>query len=120
MIQKADFEACENACKQGVDCRGAALQNLLRTMAISNGQLERLPWDQVLWEDKPLPYFGSTAEVPESLLSCGRNARSLMNNIAGEWGPGRTLATTQADITKSAPLEIAFLCKQVHGRRLGE
>ena len=70
-----------------------------------------------------MQHFGMTVAVPDSLLSHGRNARLVMSKIAGDWGPGRTLAVMQRDITshqkdildtdRSASLEIAFLLQQV-------
>ena len=100
------------------------LSAVSRSVAISSGQLKRLPWEEVLWGDEPLPKFGSTVDVPESLLLHGRNARVVIARIAGEWTPGRTLAAMQQDVLKhqkdiletdrSAALEIGFLVQQVH------
>ena len=105
------------------DLKDWILDATVRSVAISNGQLPRLPWEKVLWENRPLQHFGMTVQVPEFLLTHGRNARLVMSKIAGEWGPGRTLATMQRDVSahqkdildtnRSTSLEIAFLLQQV-------
>ncbi len=101
------------------DLKDWILAAVVRSVAISNGQLPRLPWEKVLWESRPLQHFGMTVAVPDSLLSHGRNARLVVSKLAGDWGHGRTLAVMQCDITshqkdildtdRSASLEIAFL-----------
>ena len=71
-----------------------------------------------------MPHYGATEKVPESLIFHARNARDLMRRIAGEWGPGRTLATMQQDIMdnqadileteRAACLDVAFVMHKVH------
>lgn len=76
------------------DIKDWILEGTARSLAISNGQLNRFPWELVLFEDAPLPNFGRTEKVPESLLVQARNGRKVMAAIAGDWGPGRTLLFT--------------------------
>ncbi len=46
--------------------------------------------------EQALHNFGMTVEVPDSLLT---HASLVMSKTAGDWGPVRTVATMQRDIT---------------------
>ena len=107
------------------DIKDWILSATARSMAISNGQLPRLPWEATLYGDEPLPHFGSTVQVPLALIEDAINVRKMIARIAGEWAPGRTLkamqeaiGSNQKDILetdRSAALEIGFLFQCVHG-----
>ena len=74
------------------------LHGVTRSMAVSNGQFHRLPWESVLWGLDALLPSGPAVHVPESLLVHGRSAREVMARVVGERGPSRTWATMQHDV----------------------
>ena len=107
-----------------MDLKNWILQACLRSVAVSNKQVDRLPWESVVFGQGPLPEYGEMIKIPPNMLVHGTNARLVMANAAGKWAPGNTLATMQDAIVKnqkdileadrSCCLEISFLLNHVH------
>ena len=99
------------------------LEGYAASVAVSNGQLERLSWESILYGDQPLDGLGAATKVPERLLMRRRMARTVMARITGKWGPTRTLCGMVEDLVKfqkdatdvcrSACLEVGFALQRV-------
>jgi hypothetical protein len=93
------------------------LEARYKTIAISNLQVPRLPWETLLWGDGPIPGVPTTVKIPEELLDAIKNSREVALKVLGNsWQSVATMQTTVAKhgeswmkLDKSFWMEKAFL-----------
>ena len=103
------------------------LEARYKTIAISNSQVARLPWETLLWGDGPIQGVPTTVIIPEALLYEIQNCREVAVKVLGNsWQSVATMKTIVAKhgdswtkLAKSFWMEIAFL-EECMDERLAE
>ena len=71
-----------------------------RSVAVSGNQVDRLPWEQVLYGADGVPGVSERSKVPEQLLAACRRGRKVIARIVGKLGAGNTWDAMKAELQK--------------------
>jgi hypothetical protein len=105
--ERIDFTLCSLHDEYGyrAECR-------YKELAISAGLLEPYPWEQLLWNGKPIEGMGSHCRVPETLLAQSRNTRKAVKAIfegTQEYTLQQMLNTVRSNVPDLMNLEKMFI-----------